>query len=161
MTTQAIRSLHNIAVAIASALQQRAQALRREHLLDVMDRTLDALREGEARASRLPTPERFLRAGPVVLDSEKRLAVIGGTPSRSAELTENETSIVAYLMVRADEVISSRELARAALGYDVTDHEARNIIRPHIFRLRRKLEANPKEPRLIRTVRGRGYLFVP
>jgi DNA-binding response OmpR family regulator len=63
-------------------------------------------------------------------------------------------------MERPDQVISSRELARAALGYDVTEQEARNIVRPHIFRLRRKLEADPKEPRLVRTVRGRGYFLV-
>lgn len=154
-------SLQDVAAAVATALQQRAKALRRQHLLEVMDQTLDALRESEAPEPRLPTLERFLSAGPVTLDCEKRLAVIGDTPSRSAELTENELSILTYLMARPDQVVSSHELARAALGYGVTEHEARNIVRPHIFRLRRKLEADPKEPRLIRTVRGRGYLFVP
>jgi two-component system KDP operon response regulator KdpE len=153
-------SVHDVAAAVAAALQQRAQVLRRQHLLKMMDQTLDALREDETPDTRVPTLERFLHVRPVTLDSEKRLIVIGDKPSRSAELTENEMSILAYLMRRPDQVISSRELAHAALGYDVTEHEARTIIRPHIFRLRRKLEADPKEPRLVRTVRGRGYLFV-
>jgi DNA-binding response OmpR family regulator len=30
-----------------------------------------------------------------------------------------------------------------------------------VTRLRRKLEADPANPRLIRTVRGQGYLFTP
>jgi two-component system phosphate regulon response regulator OmpR len=30
-----------------------------------------------------------------------------------------------------------------------------------IARLRRKIEANPEEPKAIRTVRGAGYMFVP
>ena len=30
-----------------------------------------------------------------------------------------------------------------------------------IGRLRRKIEANPEEPELIKTVRGRGYVFTP
>jgi DNA-binding response OmpR family regulator len=154
-------SLHDLAEAVANALQQRAQTLRRQRLLDVMDQTLDALRDSEAAKPRLPSLERFLRAGPVTLDCDKRLAVIGEMPARSAELTENEVSILAYLMERPDQVISTGELARAALGYDVTAHEARNIVRPHIFRLRRKIEADPQEPRLICTIRGRGYLFVP
>lgn len=151
--------LHDVAAAVARALQQRAQSLRRQHLLEVIDQTLDALREAEAPAQAPPALERFLRAGPVTLDSERRLAVVGGTPARTAELTENEAYILAYLMARPDQAVSSRELARAALGYDVTEQEAQNIVRPHVFRLRRKLEADPREPRLICTVRGRGYLF--
>jgi DNA-binding response OmpR family regulator len=151
--------LHDVAAAVARALRQRAQSLRRQHLLEVIDQTLDALRETEVPAQAPPALERFLRAGPVTLDSERRLAVVGGTPSRTAELTENEASILAYLMARPDQAISSRELARTALGYDVTEQEAQNIVRPHVFRLRRKLEADPREPRLICTVRGRGYLF--
>lgn len=124
-----------------------------------MGQTLDALREGETPERRPPAVERFFRTGPVALDSEKRPIVIGDTPSSSAELTENEISILAFLMKRPDQVISSRELARSAGSYDVTENEARNTVRPHFSRLRRKLEAKPREPRLIRTVRGRGYLF--
>jgi DNA-binding response OmpR family regulator len=150
--------LQDIAAAVARALQQRAERLRREHLLELMGQTLDALRGVEAPGEP-PTLERFLRVGPVTLDCEKRLAVVGGTPARTVELTENETVILAYLMERPDQVISNRELARAALGYEVEKYEAPSIVRPHVFRLRHKLEADPAEPRLIRTVRGRGYLF--
>ncbi len=152
-------SLHEVTAAVVAALQERAKALRRKHLLEVMDQTLDALRESEAPPRRPATLERFVRAGSVTLDCQMRLAVVGDTPSRTVELTENETRILAHLMAHSDEIISNRELAQAALGYDVTEQEAQNIVRPHVFRIRRKLEANPKEPRLIRTVRGRGYLF--
>ena len=152
-------SLHDLSAAVANALQQRAEDLRREHLLEVMDQTLDALRETE-NPDRVPTTlDRFQRVGPVTLDSQKRLVIVADTPARSVELTENEMRLLAYLMEHADRVISSRDLARAALGYDVTEPEAQNIVRPHIFRLRRKIEAQPTEPRLIRTVRARGYLF--
>jgi DNA-binding response OmpR family regulator len=155
-------SVHDIAAAVASALQQRAEKLRLEHLLGVMDQTLRALRglEVPGESPSAPKLERFLRVGPVTLDREKRLAVVGGTPARTVELTENETAILAYLMEHPDQVISGRELVRAALGYsDVEEREARSMLRPQIFRLRHKLEADPDEPRLIRTMRGRGYLF--
>jgi DNA-binding response OmpR family regulator len=156
-------SIHDVAEAVANALQNRVETLRRRHLLDVMDHTLSALRGNAtpARTPGAPKLDRFLHAGPVTLDCEKRLVVVGDMPARTAELTENETAILAYMMARADEVISTHELANAALGYDVTDQEAQNIVRPHIFRLRRKLEASPDDPLLICTVRGRGYLFAP
>jgi two-component system response regulator MprA len=156
-------SIHDIAAAVANALQRRAETLRHQYLLEVMDHTLSALRGNAtpARASDMPKLDRFIHAGPVTLDCEKRLVVVGDMPARTAELTENEMAILAYMMARADQVIPTHELANAALGYDVTDQEAQNIVRPHIFRLRRKLEASPNEPLLICTVRGRGYLFAP
>lgn len=152
-------SLHDVGAAVAAALQQRAKSLRRQHLLEVLDQTVDALREGETPAQRPPSLERFLVVGSVTLDSEKRLVVVSGTPSRTVELTENETCILAYLMERPDQAISTQKLASGALGYDLTEQEAQSIVRPHIFRLRQKIEADPQEPELIRTLRGRGYLF--
>jgi len=152
-------SVHDVAAAVAQALQERAQALRRQHLLEVMDQTLDALRAAETPPQVSPRLERFVRSGPVTLDTEKRLAVVGGTPPRTTELTENEMKILIHLMERPDQVVSNRELAEMALGYDVFDQEAQGIVRPHVFRLRRKLESDPRSPRLIRTVRGRGYIF--
>jgi DNA-binding response OmpR family regulator len=62
-------------------------------------------------------------------------------------------------MGRPGRAWSCRELARLALGYDVVGPEAVEIVRPHISRLRRRLEPDPLQPRLIRTVRGQGYLL--
>lgn len=155
--------LKDVAAAVAKALQQRAEVLRRQHLLDVMDQALDALRDVTTPGGPSPMPplERLLQAGPITLDREKRHAVISGPPAQTVELTENEAAILAYLMEHPDQVTSCQELAGSALSYAVTEQEARSIVRPHIFRLRQKLETEPDEPRLIRTVRGRGYLFAP
>ena len=59
-------------------------------------------------------------------------------------------------------VLSNLEISREALGYqNLTEIEAERIIRPHILKLRRKIEADPHNPRLIRSIRGKGYLFSP
>lgn len=159
-------SVHDVAAAIASALQRRTEKLHRQHLFHVMDQALGEMREVEALGERPPMPSlgRFLRAGPVTLYREKRLVVVaqaGDAGGFSAELTVSEDALLAYLMQRPGAVLSCRELARSALGYEIEAREARNIIRPHICRLRRKIEPDPAQPYLIRTVPGRGYAFAP
>jgi DNA-binding response OmpR family regulator len=58
--------------------------------------------------------------------------------------------------------LSNSEIARVALGYENLDEiQSRSIVRPHILRLRRKLETDSKKPSFLRTIRGAGYLFSP
>jgi len=158
--------IQDIEAAISRALERRLERLRRQHLIHVIADALDALQEEDRRekATPLDRPEQFIQYGPVALDREKQLAIVSGgeaTASLSAELTGNEAALLAYLMQHPETVFSSRELARHALGYDVSEAEARDIVRPHISRLRKKIEPDPAQPRLVRTIRGKGYLFSP
>lgn len=156
-------SIRDIEAAISRALQQRRERLRRQHLIRVMSEALDALR-AEEEQDVFASPgrsERFLQYGPISLDREKRLVVVTRAEAGSldAELTSNEAALLTYLMLHPDTALSCRELAQGALGYDVSEREAEEIIRPHISRLRKKVEPDPAHPRLIRTIRGKGYLF--
>lgn len=157
-------STHDIAAAAARALRPRAEHLHQRHLLAVMEQTLNELRGARAaeETASVDDPEGTLCSGRIRLDLEKRQAVVAAsddTDDRAAELTEDQTKLLAYLMRHPDTVLSCHTLAQAALGYDVNVEEAQNIVRPHIYRLRHKLEADPRKPRLIRTVHGRGYFF--
>ena len=100
-----------------------------------------------------------VRAGSLILDQEKRVLSVDGPPLREIELTEGEATILTLLMKQPDQVLSCREITRAAWNYDLEEWEAQALVRPYIFRLRQKIEATPSEPQLIRTVRGRGYLL--
>ena len=159
-------SVHEVAAALASALQQRTEELRHQHLLQVMGRALNEIRGTEVSGETVPAPaqERSLRVGPVTLDRQKHLVVIAGDDDAAAfdaELTASEAGLLACLMQHPGSVLSCRELARSALGYDFTEREAQSIVRPHICRLRKKIEPDPAQPRLIHTVPGKGYLFAP
>jgi two-component system KDP operon response regulator KdpE len=134
-------SVRDIAAAIDRALQQRTQ-------------------KEQAQA---PTLGRFLRAGPITLDQEKCLAIVatGDAGSLIVKLTASESALLAQMIQHPNTILSCRELAQTALGYDVSEQEARRIIRPHICRLRKKIEPDPDRPRLIRTAPGEGYLFAP
>jgi DNA-binding response OmpR family regulator len=107
------------------------------------------------------TSQRLVHLPPITLDYQTRLVSVAGDPPRQAELTEGEMAVLSTLMTYPDQVFSCRQLARVALEYDLDEIPAQSVIRPYIFRLRQKMEANPRQPQLIRTVRGRGYMFSP
>ena len=67
-------------------------------------------------------------------------------------LTSAEGTLLQALGSRAGEAVSREELA-ALCGVDA----AGRTIDVQVTRLRRKLEDNPKAPRCLQTVRGRGY----
>lgn len=157
-------SLHDIEDAVSRALGRQRERLRRQHLIQVMADALQALQEEDARDRAAPAGdlERFFRCGRVSLDRQKRLVAVGATAEGAgvqAELTENEAALLAMLMAQPGEALSCRELAREALGYDLAKAEAQDIVRPHISRLRKKIEPEPAAPRLVCTLRGQGYYF--
>jgi DNA-binding response OmpR family regulator len=81
---------------------------------------------------------------------------------RKVELTADQSSILMYMICHPYRALSNREIAQAALGYGQLDEiQSRSIVRPHILRLRRKLEEDPEQPEILRTIRGSGYVFSP
>ena len=161
--------IESLAATIAHALQERAEQLRQRQLLNLIGGALDTLDQTEKQ--RVPPssppqapsppapPERFLHAGPLALDRQKRLVVVQSDPVRTVELTEGEAAVLAALMEQPNQVLSWSKLVQAALGYALDEQEAQNQVRLYVFRLRHKIETDPGKPRLIRTVRGRGYFL--
>jgi DNA-binding response OmpR family regulator len=99
----------------------------------------------------------MLKRGPFVVNLKKHEAMIDGQP---VELTPREFMLLVYLMRNADRAISAQELVEVVRDYKpVDEYEARDIIKWYIYRLRRKVEPDPSEPRYIVNVRGVGYTF--
>ncbi|MCM0759549.1 MULTISPECIES: response regulator transcription factor [Sporomusa] len=71
------------------------------------------------------------------------------------ELTPTEFKIVELLATNPGKVYSRLQIAEQVHGYTFEGYE--RTIDAHIKNLRRKLEANPKEPVYIQTVYGMGY----
>jgi two-component system phosphate regulon response regulator OmpR len=72
-------------------------------------------------------------------------------------LTGGEAALLAALARKPNEVLSREDIA-AALGMDDSGERAIDV---QVTRLRRKIEADPREPRYLHTVRGRGYILKP
>ena len=80
---------------------------------------------------------------------------------RNGELVElhpRELLLLMYLAERRNQVISLDQLYREVWGADPLGDTL--TVSVHISRIRKKIETNPKEPQLIKTVKGRGYMLV-
>ncbi len=106
------------------------------------------------RTAPLPEPTGNLKLGPLEFDTA-RAELIG--PAGPVYLTGGEAALLATLAAKPGGVFS-REAIAATLGMDETGERAIDV---QVTRLRRKIEADPREPRFLHTVRGRGYVLKP
>jgi len=95
-----------------------------------------------------------LRVGGLTVDPAARRAVLDG---RELALTGYEFDILRALVERAGRILSREQLMELAKGS--AEEAFDRSIDVHVSRLRQKLGDDPKKPRLIKTVRGAGYLL--
>ncbi|MCU0499393.1 MAG: response regulator transcription factor [Anaerolineae bacterium] len=73
------------------------------------------------------------------------------------DLTPTEFDLLLYLGAHRGRVVPCTELVREVRGYTIDETEAREVIRPHVSNLRRKLKEAGQNADLIINVRGIGY----
>jgi two-component system KDP operon response regulator KdpE len=151
-----------IVASVESGLARQRQQRRRKELVTRVEEMLRAL---EAEEDEIPTSAsrgdqlkraRFLQSGGIIIDLQKHIATLHG---QLLNLTPTEFRLLACLMGKADQVLSCQELVREVQNYDCDKLEARDIIRVHVRRLRKKIEPDPANPQYILNVRGVGYML--
>jgi DNA-binding response OmpR family regulator len=97
---------------------------------------------------------RVMRSGPLELDRNSCVVRLNGG---ELSLTATEFRLLEYLMSRPGVVFSREQLLDAVWGQDraVTDR----TVDVYILRLRQKIEPDPANPKMIRSIRGFGYSF--
>jgi two-component system phosphate regulon response regulator OmpR len=106
-----------------------------------------------------PVPMEAAPAGPLALGPlvfDRARGELRG-PGGVVRLTGGEAALLAALAARPNEVLTREDIA-AALEMDDSGERAIDV---QVTRLRRKIEADPREPRFLHTVRGRGYILKP
>ena len=92
--------------------------------------------------------------GSFVLDFEKKLLFKDG---KEVILTAKEYSLLEYLIINRNITLSKDKLLSSVWNMDYQGYD--NTVMVHIHNLREKIEEDPSDPRFIRTVKGRGYIF--
>jgi DNA-binding response OmpR family regulator len=113
--------------------------------------------------------EAVLRRSPERPSNLNRISFEGGVADLSrcevrfdngerAELSEREIELLRYLAHNTGRVISREEILQRVWRLDPKHLETRTIDM-HIANLRDKLQEDPAHPKVLLTVRGKGYMF--
>ena len=99
---------------------------------------------------------KYLKLGEIRYDVDRGEMWHGDEPIR---LTATEAQLMKIFSTQPGEPVSRAKLVED-LGRDRGQAQER-AVDVQITRLRRKLEADPKQPRYLQTVRGAGYMLAP
>jgi two-component system KDP operon response regulator KdpE len=94
----------------------------------------------------------------IMVDLERREMWRGG---ERAHLTPTEGKLLSVFLENRGRVMSHKEIVFLVQGYETTEWEAPEVLRPMISRLRKKLSTFPDVDEWIENVRGTGYVFDP
>jgi DNA-binding response OmpR family regulator len=148
------------------ALEYRAELLHKQSLLEEMEVSLRQLLEpaygSSSREHTRPVDDKVVYLGNGVrvdFDRRELWRGAGDGQDQRIHLTSTEGKLLKVLLERVGEVLTHRELVMTVQGYEVTDREAPEILRPLVSRLRQKLAYFPGGEQWIWNVRGKGYLF--
>ncbi|HYN90155.1 MAG TPA: response regulator transcription factor [Ardenticatenaceae bacterium] len=100
-------------------------------------------------------PSGDLVAGDLCVDVDRQEARIDDGPP--VKLTPLEYRLLHYLMVNRGTVLSSDAIIEHVWGYG--DSGDRMLLKQLVRRLRRKIEADPANPRYVETIPNVGYTF--
>lgn len=75
---------------------------------------------------------------------------------RPVQLTDTEFAILEHLLHKRGSTVTAPELYEAVWKEKFMPSSA-NTVMVHVLNLRRKIEANPSSPKIVRTIWGKGY----
>jgi two-component system, OmpR family, response regulator RegX3 len=163
----AIVDLRRRAAAVALVVLRTDGAGDATALAEIADVVLDAETPPRILAAQLRALARLIALEPpttnpevvnvrgITIDLDRREVRVGGRP---LALTPTEFRILA-LLARKRGVVTHGELFREIHAYEVSDQEAKDILKVHVWRLRAKLAEIVPDSHLIVNVRGFGYLL--
>lgn len=102
----------------------------------------------------LGNAKRVIKAGPVIIDLASHVVTRAGEELR---LTATEFKLLSYLAAHPDRVLTHQAILTHVWGFEELDHV--EYLRVYIGQLRKKLENNPEEPKILLTEPGIGYRF--
>ncbi len=161
-------SSDEIRESVERGINSAREGLRRRRLLDAIERNVAELARTASEKKAEPPPvdaastrprERPPRPGSAI--SLGDLSILPGkyqivAGEQAINLTPTEFDLLLHLAAHSSRVVPCSELVREVRGYHSVEADAREVIRPHVSNLRRKLK-RLGDIELIVNVRGVGY----
>ena len=150
-------SPNDILASVVKGMSKRKDASRKKRLLAQMEASIQELKDAENIETKEEIPRSmFSVAGEIRVDLERREVWEG---NNKVFLTPTEGKLMQVLLENRGRVLSHKELVYLVQGYETTEWEAPEIMRPLVSRLRRKLANFDGGNDWIVNVRGTGYVF--
>ena len=164
--TKKIREISQIPILILSARNQDSEKILGLDLgaddyltkpfnpLEVIARVKSLLRRSyEFKVEDLEEGN-IITIGEITLDNGAKIVIKNGV---EVQLTPTEYKILALLMQKPGRVFTKSQIYKCINGeYYQSDD---NSLMVHIYRIREKIEPDPKNPIYVKTIRGLGYKF--
>ncbi len=151
-------NLRNWSPAWQPGLDDKQDSERKQLLLAQMEASIQELRDSESGGEPVEVSRTVMVVGNnVKIDLERR--EIWTSEDDKVQLTPTEGKLMQILLENRGRVLSHKDLVFLVQGYQTTDWEAPEIMRPLVSRLRRKLAYFEGGDDWIVNVRGTGYVF--
>jgi|HigsolmetaAR202D_1030399.scaffolds.fasta_scaffold00044_52 Response regulators consisting of a CheY-like receiver domain and a winged-helix DNA-binding domain len=160
-------SIETLRSCVERVLEQSANHIKRSEWLRSMYQQMRVFLEQEgilssdsdlndlaSKSTPSRTPSHIFQAGPLRIDTQQHTVMMHGRP---IEVTPSEFLILQELLSQKGAVVPCSQLVKVLHSSIDDEEEARQIIRPHIVRLRRKLEPDTPRPCYLLSIRGVGY----
>ncbi len=150
-------SPHEVLARVEAALAHHADARRKQHLLATLSSVVGELGGGTpAAAPPAAAAAQWIDVGDLQISMWNQTVRRG---EQMVNLTPTEFRVLTCLAQQAGQVMSYQQIVQCSQGYETSALEAAELIKPHMYHLRQKLEPDPATPRYILTVRGTGYML--
>jgi DNA-binding response OmpR family regulator len=152
--------VNDIRERVERGLEQRRTAQQRSELLQRISdsaRALGMIETGATgQAPALPANSDRIEVGPLLLDLRRHGASLG---HQILSLTRTEFALLTALAQQPDTALSYSTLSEAVYGRAQPEDEARALLRPHIARLRHKIESTGVSGVALVSIRSMGYML--
>ncbi|MFT9122254.1 MAG: response regulator transcription factor [Leuconostoc mesenteroides] len=119
---------------------------------EVVARLKAVLRRSQVSTDTNKTDEMVISIQDLLINDSKKTVM---KENIVLSLTPREYDLLLYFAQRLGRVIDRETILTAVWGYEYTGES--RMVDMHISNLRDKIESNPKEPKILKTVRGFGY----
>ena len=147
---------------VAEVLYKHRESQRRQKIVQKIQGLAAELQQidrqaGQPETALLTASSRTLQRGDLLIDLYARYVTWRG---ELLPLTPSSFDYLVTLARHSPNPVSAEDLVMQSQGYQLTRHEANQMVRWRIHQLRTILELNASQPKHILTVRGVGYRFL-
>jgi two-component system, OmpR family, alkaline phosphatase synthesis response regulator PhoP len=148
------------AKAILEITQKERRKREIQSQIEALQAELSSLEAGSPKpvpARALPSTERFIKRGVLVLDLHTRRVLMN---DQAVNLPPTSFDYLLVLARHAPEVVNYQTLVAEAQGYQAGMREAQELVKWHIHHIRQAIEPDVHKPAYLFNVRGVGYRLV-